>query len=270
VYVFNSAVGVTSPFCVGSTEAKLASGLLVHEAAGTPLITSYQDAVARCNGIPKGSFTGNFGLITNAEWNTVAHTIAYMTSNWTGGAIGAAGVLYSGHTYAVTSTMASIDEANPCNSPTNSGCSDAKRRRYHNLSYGQKIWDFSGNAIEYVKDTDMIFYNTPNATVELMKYNNPALTVLTNYAPSSPSCSAMTSPYCGLGSLLFYCSERSNGTTAGGCDTSGTQLGSIALPVVFRGGSSINGAAAGIYAATRFGVTNATYDDSGFRCVYHP
>lgn len=268
------AGGTITPFCAGSTEAKIDGTSVVFRAAGVPISEiTYGDAVAQCAGINRSGYSGDYDLISNREWNTLTHLISNSTSNWSGGGIGS-GVIYWGYTDNAFHQTAAINEADPCQSPTTTGCTDVRKRRYHVIQYNQKIWDLSGNLFEFVKGpstagNDLTLYNTLNATLEYLMANASGAPILTPYG-GAPTCSTNTSPYCGYGSISFYCSEQSGASGASSCSASPLGAVDVTRSYVLRGGAATSQTAAGIFAATRYAGSSDIFSNAGYRCSYHP
>lgn len=99
-----------------------------------------------------------YRLISNTQWQVIARDIVQQTSNWTNNIIGGTGTLYQGHTDG--------GPANPVqNGPDNAteptitsnafhgiGEGSGPQRRVHYLSNGEHLFDFSGNAWQWVSD----------------------------------------------------------------------------------------------------------------------
>jgi hypothetical protein len=99
------------------------------------------NARASCEGLDDNTF--DFGLLTNAQWQTVAHNIESTSANWTAG-----GVLKQG----------SI--GTPCAGGDPDACydlghktdrvSDRNTIAKHVLRNGEEVWDLSGNVWDMV------------------------------------------------------------------------------------------------------------------------
>lgn len=80
-------------------------------------------------------------LITELQWLAIAHDISQQDINWTGGKVGE-GKLYQGlHKDSVNKAM-----------PASFSSSDPEERRWHQLSNGERIYDFAGNAYSWAFD----------------------------------------------------------------------------------------------------------------------
>ncbi len=79
-------------------------------------------------------------LITERQWLAIAINITQQDINWTGGKVGNGNVFMGLH-------LGTVDEAQGAfESP------DANERRWHELSNGERIFDFSGNVYSWVFD----------------------------------------------------------------------------------------------------------------------
>ncbi|MGA1047814.1 MAG: type II secretion system protein [Minisyncoccia bacterium] len=243
----NSMYG-TSEFCVMKYEAKTGSSTVpaTTQAAGAP-----QAVITQPNAITACSLNGSgYGLISNAEWMTLARNIEAQLSNWTIGtaastAIGT-GALYRGHSDGFTDwggayALAAGPDNDGYKETGNSGFSF--ERRTHTLSNGEIIWDLSGNVSEWTNDTIM-GVNKPTGGFEYPTINNYGNL---NYDLISPSNNT-------------WDSDQAMGRYFEGELTGG--------PFAFvRGGTWGNGAAAGIFALFMYNAPSAIADHIGFRCV---
>lgn len=141
----NPDLGTGGGFCVAKYEAKRDGSVAVSRPGGQP-ITNVSHNQARS--ISRAACDGCH-LITEAEWLTIAHDVAGVASNWSGGSVGS-GFIYSGHN--------DNDPAGPLEaSDDSSGYHGTKgvvsvhnsQRRTLTLSNGQVIWDFAGNVAEW-------------------------------------------------------------------------------------------------------------------------
>lgn len=129
--------GVTVPsFQVGQYLcAKGEDGAAVVSATAAPWVRiNYAEAGQACTAI-------GGKLITELQYLAIAHDIAAQGINWTGGKVGVGGVfqgLHQGH----------VDVAQPGDFVSN----DESERRWHQLSNGEKVFDFAGNAYSWVFD----------------------------------------------------------------------------------------------------------------------
>jgi prepilin-type N-terminal cleavage/methylation domain-containing protein len=142
----NAAFG-TDDFCAMKYEAKNVGGVATSQASDTPWVSISQTsaistAAAACSGCH---------LITDPEWITIAANVISVGSNWSGGTVGS-GELYRGH--ADNSPSATIEAGSDDGDGfVNTGNVSGNQRRTFTLTNGEVIWDFSGNAQEWVNAT---------------------------------------------------------------------------------------------------------------------
>lgn len=154
----NSSVGTNADFCVAKYEMKCASdatGLAcsspaISQASNRPWVNIAQtDAMTECSGL--GS---RYHLITNPEWMTIARNIEANGLNWSTGTVNAGG-MNTGHTDSLpNNTLAANTDDKNCFG-TGQGSADVcatwnLQVRTHKLSGGEVIWDFGGNASEWI------------------------------------------------------------------------------------------------------------------------
>lgn len=110
------------------------AGIAQSTGQGEPWVNiNYHDSVAACK-------TAGANLITETQALAIAWDISQQDINWTGGKVGH-GSLYKGI------CLGNVDKAQPgIYEP-----SDAERR-WHQLSNGERIFDFAGNAFTWVFD----------------------------------------------------------------------------------------------------------------------
>lgn len=244
----NSQFG-TKNFCVGKYEAKNVGGAAVSRAEGVPWTNiSQSDAMAAA-----GSACVSCRLIGEAEWLTIAHNIANNSSNWTGGSVGS-GTLFTGHSDNSPGAVlaASSDDGSGYSGTLNSVSSGANQRRTLNLNNGEVIWDFAGNAAEWMADR-VPHANYPKPIGGWREWN--ATTDISGLNPSplpeygTPAARNWTRTH-GIGGVL----PNTNGVSDPGA--------------VARGGSRTHGINAGIFGAN-YNMA-LMYDDVGFRTVSDP
>ena len=144
-------------FQVMKYEARKVDGKASSIPEGLPWrsITQTQ-AILECNKI-------GAHLITNAEWTALARHIAAQSSNWSTGVVGS-GFLSRG--YAANAgyddsftntkhaqTTGTENDLYNTGADTVGPSGEFRYKRTHNLSNGQVLWDFSGNAHEWVSGT---------------------------------------------------------------------------------------------------------------------
>jgi formylglycine-generating enzyme required for sulfatase activity len=129
--------GVIVPlFQVGQYAASRdGNGQLAITADNVPWVEiNYRDARAVCE-------AAGFHLITETQALAVAHDIAAQDINWTGGKVGE-GKIYPGlHKFHAAEAQAGTYESD-----------DPEERRWHQLSNGERIYDFAGNVYSWVFD----------------------------------------------------------------------------------------------------------------------
>ena len=169
-------------------EAKEATPAATTTAAGVPSVSLNQsNANTSCTNNGAG-----YGLITNAEWMTIARNIEAQGSNWTGGVVGS-GQLWRGNAdndpSALKVLAASTDDNQGYEGTLNSSPSTEKRT--HTLSNGQVIWDLSGNLWEWTNDTiigqDKPTNSSGNQNVPIIYgYEWQEWTVISNWGALGP------------------------------------------------------------------------------------
>lgn len=125
-----------APFLVGQYNcSKSLSDCAVVDPALKPWVRiNYHEARQACAEIG-GS------LITELQWLAIAYDIVMQDINWTGGKVGE-GAVYAGlH-------KGNVDEAQPGTFIS----ADPEERRWHQLSNGERIYDFAGNCFSWVFD----------------------------------------------------------------------------------------------------------------------
>lgn len=116
---------------------------------------NYRNAVKSCA-------DSGLSLITEKQWMAIAHDIAGQDINWTGGKVGE-GKLYQGiHKGNVNSAKPGTYES-----------SDPDERRWHQLSNGQRTYDFAGNAFSWIFDD---VQGDDNGLTTTIKADSPSLT----------------------------------------------------------------------------------------------
>jgi len=151
---------------VDKYEAKSVGGIATSQAAGTPWINITQyNARAEC--IRAGKH-----LITEKEWQAIAHNIEQVGWNWNGGVAGT-NQMSDGHSDNDPSNDLAADvtgdpDDDPCVG-TGQTCDintwNSQRRTYK-LSNGSYIWDFGGNVcerVDQVNHDEYPVYNSPTA-----------------------------------------------------------------------------------------------------------
>lgn len=152
----------TQGFCVDKYETQSSGGNAVSVEGGSPWVSITQyDARAQC--IRAGKH-----LITESEWQTIAHSIENVGWNWNGGVAGT-NQMSDGHSdNSPSSGLATAADTSPC-SGTGQTCDTStwdSQRRIYKLGNGEYIWDFGGNVWEWtdaINHDDYPIYNSAAA-----------------------------------------------------------------------------------------------------------
>jgi len=109
------------------------NGIVIDPALAPQVDVNYRDAKACCA-------AAGYRLITELQCLAIAHDIAQQDINWTGGKVGH-GSLYQGiHRGTIKGPQAGVYEPQD------------DERRWHQLSNGERIYDFAGNVYTWVFD----------------------------------------------------------------------------------------------------------------------
>ncbi|WP_415063957.1 Ig-like domain-containing protein [Bdellovibrio sp.] len=251
----------TQDFCVAKYEMKDIGGVATSQAAFPPweniprgsLPTTVGGAWKACRDLG-----ANYDLISNAQWQTIARNIEMVPSNWSSGIVGT-GSLNRGHSDGAPAfpRAADVDDNNAC-ANTDQTCSSTvwdSQRRTHKLSNGKVIWDFAGNAWEWVSDN-----NSTNFGAEAF------MSQVTTASHTTVGSGTLN----GAAKQIF--GSEGNYVSLGTSEYGGLGYGSIAdtTGAVFRGGCWIDDVGAGVFAVyLRIGPSAAS-TDYGFRCVFVP
>jgi hypothetical protein len=233
-------------FCVMKYEARNESSKPASIATGTPWVEiEAQDALNACQ-----SLGPHYDLMTNGEWMEIARDIEGVDANWSGASV-SNGILSSGHTGSLCdSTLENVGA--DCSTVS----ADFSTSRIHTLSNGEKIWDFAGNASEWInweKSTLSILEKGPNncdaGWMEIDSRLNEGNCDLTadHIAPST----ALTNASHNIGLVHVDDSKTFSGVSA-------------------RGGDYANSANAGIYSLDTTYELSDKPNSVSFRCVYRP
>jgi len=246
---FNNSVGTTANFCVSKYEMKCngaCSGAPISTAAGLPWVSITQtDAKTACS-----AMGAQYHLLTNAEWMTIARSIEATAANWSTGTV-SSGSLNRGHSDNVPpNTLAAGTDDSPCTG-TGDTCSTTLhhvQRRTHVLANGQTIWDFAGNAKEFI-DWVIVTGRAGTATCPC-SYAEINLVTPTTEMPANQFHTNTTSL------------RETHGIGAYWGD--GTGLNGYAA----RGGHFGNGTKSGVYHLDFEPSISYTDSKVGFRCAY--
>ena len=232
--------------CTGAGKAVVSSAL------GAPIAYISQiTAKAYCSALGTG-----YHLITNNEWMTMARNIDRITSNWTSGTVGTAGI-WRGHTDGTPNNAleANTDDAQGYEGTGQSAPSIEKRT--FTLSNSQIVWDLSGNVWEWNQDTIKRKDEPHSTTAPDNTFNYKELNTFDNYGTMSyaamrPSNPAWTSAH-NMGRVYTY-------NPSG--DTNTTQYAFI------RGGGWYATSNAGLFLLNLSYTPTDTGYNIGFRCVF--
>ena len=237
----NGTLG-TSDFCVAKYEMKGTSGNISSVEAGTPYVSiNANNSFTECSGMSEADFDGGtFALISNPEWMTVARDIEGVAANWSGSAVGS-WCVFKGNSGTNATCEYDGDE-------TEGGSGrDTKARLF--LSSGEEIWDFAGNAGEWVDwdSGDAVF------TIGPTDADGASWREITSLDGSVTADDLQSSG--------GYSSTQGMGLWIGGAG--GTAQ---------RGGESLGSNNSGVYMLTLGNTPNAASPSprSGFRCVWRP
>lgn len=240
-------------FCVAKYEMKNVSSKAVSVDAGTPWTgVSRSQAISACRALNLNSYESKFDLISNVQWQTIAEDVSKKAENWSSGSY-LIGLLRSGYTYgpAYSSPLAArANDALGCQNNGTENCvvDTGARNRTHTLSNGNVIWDFSGNAWEWVSTLSIGRISGPGAGTGTSTNTHDEMRSFfkTDYSPLETSLGSSS----GIG--VVY--------NAGANDGNG----------VIRGGQVSDGPGAGVFAANINIDENSSHLNTGFRCVYNP
>jgi len=248
----NPSLGINDPFCVAKYEMKCANdptgqncqGLPLSRAENLPWVNIKQaEAKSACE-----SLGANFKLISNNEWMSIAREIEVNVKNWKNQSLGGNSQLNRGHSNHGPAFLiaASSEDNQGCYNLTQT-CLDQWHinKRTFNLASDESIWDFAGNAWEWV-DFELINDKpTPSNTwTDINQIVATASFTSTMYMSNDTNLSALI-----------------NQTGAGIFGANGTKH------VMKRGGNFNHGVGAGIYA---FGLRDEDQhqdNSTGFRCT---
>lgn len=243
----DSAYG-TGGFCVMKYEAKNVSTVATSQAGGAPWVsTSQTAALSTCRSLGTG-----YDLISNQEWMTIGAHLAAQANNWTGGTLGS-GSLYAGHTDSspAQTCEASTSDTQAFVESTCTGVSSgdtAEQKRTFSFSSSDVIWDFSGNASEWVNYVNL----SDKPTTSDGEYTSVTETLGTPLKHLIPT-----------NAVKSFWNDTWNSTQKIGKYSPGTNGVGGAL---VRGGTHSENSAAGLFAANLANGPSSSYPYIGFRC----
>lgn len=191
-------------------------------------------------------------LITNTEWNAVARNIASVEDNWSFDESGNKLKLNRGNSSGPAILNNSSNIGDHCEGTSDSPCFPHEWKpfkRTHQLSTGQFIWDFVGNAWEIV-DEEIIDDQIPS--MENIYLANLSPTSYMNFILGFPASMACYQPY-----NNDYCN-------LGWGWISGAKPGKA----IYRGGTKHSGNNAGPFTIDYDEYPSNRTDYHGFRCAY--
>lgn len=196
--------------------SRAAGGYAVSTAEGMPWVRiNYDDARKAC-------LLSGATLILESQALAIAYDISQQDINWTGGKVGEGKVYQGVHKGRVSSAQPATYES-----------TDTEERRWHQLSNGERIYDFAGNAFSWVFDNVQGDIDGKNSKI------------------AADSISLTTAP--------FPSQEKGMGYRPDGArDWSGSAL--------IRGGYWCSGSAAGVF-SLRSGWHGDEGGGVGFRCT---
>ena len=259
----NGSLGTTD-FCVMKYEARNDGfGNAISIETGEPwhsiqaddgIASNNADAFEKCQNITEVGFDGNFGLISNPQWMTIARAIESVNSNWSGGSVG------TGYLSRGWSANNSVDgfqntgrapgsEADCLYNTGSNACAptgDHKLKRTHLLPNGSEIWDFAGNVHELVdwSTVDAVYTQAYNDG------NSGGFDELINLVGSMVQDD--------IGPNGTYDSSHNVGQLEATTTGSATR----------RGGGWSSGIQAGVYTVIMTDIPTYVRSSIGFRCTY--
>jgi hypothetical protein len=256
----NGVLG-TADFCVMKYEANQ-SGASIPESVPLGLLWVSIDATnsrIAFEAMAEVGFGGEFTLISNPEWMTIARDIELVATNWSGGIVGS-GHIPRGHSDVDrTGALAVTDINDPYigigNNAGQAPGSGWEQKSTHTLSRGYNTWDLAANINEWTDwvGTDVGYTASPTGCTDLGGNNGT-----NDFNEGIMGCSD------GSGADSFfptgsYTSTQSFGGWFGG-----------AGGATFRGGYSEFGVYSGIFGVELYLPITTSFASIGFRCVYRP
>ena len=184
-----------------------------------------------------------YRALSNAQWQAVARSAEMVDDNWSGGRVGQ-GTMPRGHADGAPGGTITNDEGDPCAGTGQGACEDGSsgdflQRRVLYLSNGDSVFDFAGNADEYVESSTPPDVLWTEYSAAVFNDGDEADAYRSRFAPAGAFDS-------GHGVGMFY---------GGGA-------------ILARGGNAGDGNRSGAFAA----MHNAwsTGANRGFRCGFSP
>lgn len=259
IYITKNPAYVSEDFCVAKYEMK-------NDGFGSPVSTNNNlpwvsidraTAITACQ-----SLGGNYDLISNSQWQTIARNLEGVTDNWFSGVIGEE-MMNWGHSDNTPASLISVLDTNdPYDQTGNDSTEDpglgGEQKRTHSLRSGSIIWDFSGNAAEWVKDS--------NATNYGMIDNISQITSTSHLTLGSLDDGSVRAAKDQFGPIGDY-SDLVGADFFGGL---GYGEVSGVLGGIFRGGDFNDAGLTGIFSVNSNFAPATMSAEIGFRCVYYP
>jgi hypothetical protein len=213
-------------------------------------VAAYGPAAGSAYTVSQSACSG-CGLITEAQWLTIAADVMSVPDNWTGGAVGS-GALYSGHNDASPNNMiaASTSDTSGYTGTGNSGTSN--QRRTLKLTNGEVIWDFAGNAGEWTSGTVTGNGNQPGISGQANAWRQ------WNASGLLPGKFATSFPSYGSPSASGWSSSQGMGQVL-------SNYADLSLRSAQRGGNFGSGVYAGVYSLILDHIPMTAYPNVGFR-----
>jgi hypothetical protein len=256
----NPEVGTTKDFCVARKEMGFHDGAASACFNSVWLGPTQSEAKSHC-----ANLGSKYHLMSLTERTTIARNIESVAANWDTGVV-SSGQLNRGHTDDNPATVLSVEantDNDPCMSITGivgSACTKSTwhlNRRTHKLTNGSYIWDFSGNAYEWL---DLAVSNEKKAYRSSDGVPTSSTDLFLQFTDLD------TNIDFGTGSTFSWFPKDSTLLSANGVGRYRVGLGGSAG--LLHGSAYNQTWKAGIYALTaRWEPTKADLDDNGFRCV---
>ena len=268
----NSDVGVNNDFCVMKYEAKNEGTATTQDATDDIPVSkpekspfwniSQNDARSACKNLNSESSDsdidndtggdGTYALISNPEWMTIARNIENVDKNWTSGTVGT-GCLFRGNVGATVPCQGVDSGYEKGVSELDFGLERPDIAKL-TLDNGEEIWDFSGNADEFVDwnvaQADKAYVLADGSPISSFKEFTALDANIEDDDVMSPNTWQPTNPTL----------DSTNGI---GRYIARGETNHVAI----RGGG-VNGARAGVFALFFDSEANAVF--ISFRCVYRP
>lgn len=236
----------TKEFCVAKFEAKKSKNNIAISSPSDPPWVNITRKTARDACLKNGT---HYDLISNKFWQAIGQEIENNKLNWSSNIIGV-GFLNNGHSDNLPETVNAIPKNEPCLTQADK-CHLLKwsqNRRFHFLKYGDVIWDFAGNAWEFVKD------DAPKDLLKILPQD------FGSYGNASRFKVLRTQKVINYFGPILDVKSWDQGYGFIGKVGEG--------PVMVRGGNNDDFFMSGIYSAGVGAPLDVTHEAVGFRCIY--